>query len=466
MSNRILALAAATLLAATASAQFCSDNTYPLHIVDADGNKLPVAFDPTINSNAALVPTEDVYLAFDPATPTGTYYVHVTDAVFNGFDEVVSRNDPMDRFVHIENTAGVITLTFPFSSNPANVALGEGLNGTGQSLMLNPFRAAQDTQCRFKVWCGDVWNLNQGPENPYMIAGGINPMTGGCAVRSYTKFIIGDGSGSDISGLVFNDANSNGMQDEGEDGLEGWTVNLVDGSTTVSVLTDVDGFYTFDNIGAASLTVELVVQSGFNVTTSSNHAIETCACAPKHGGDFGVVQASMNCEARTIGYWRNRHGRNLVQQHNILPMLPALCIVNMCGQYVAPSNICQYTGWLQCANSWNMAYMLSAQLVAMHNNVVVGYVDANCVINDPCLGIMTIESLMQQAVASLCAHPFTPPCNSHRAHQQKLKNALDSANNNLIWQFAPQPTNSGSCSGQSPKSTSFWRKKRRCGRHH
>ena len=78
--------------------------------------------------------------------------------------------------------------------------------------------------------------------------------------------------------------------------------------------------------------------------------------------------------------------------------------------------------------------MLSAQLVATHNSVVVGDIDLNCVINDPCLGVMTIEQLLTQAVASLCANPYTPPCTAERYAQRKLKNALDRVNNNQIWQ--------------------------------
>jgi hypothetical protein len=34
----------------------------------------------------------------------------------------------------------------------------------------------------------------------------------------------------------------------------------------------------------------------------------------------------------------------------------------------------------------------------------------------------------------LLAHPYTPPCNQARLQQTRLKNALDRANNNLIWQ--------------------------------
>ena len=71
----------------------------------------------------------------------------------------------------------------------------------------------------------------------------------------------------------------------------------------------------------------------------------------------------------------------------------------------------------------------------MHNNVLVGYVDANCVINDPGLGVTTIEQVMLQAIASLCANPFTPSGSGPaRNIQRELKNALDRANNNQTWQ--------------------------------
>ncbi|MFN3244255.1 MAG: SdrD B-like domain-containing protein [Planctomycetota bacterium] len=435
MSNRFLALAAATALASSATAQFCSDNTYPVHIVDAAGNELSTTFDPVANENTFLVPTEEVYLAFDPNLPSGTYYVHVTDTPINGMDEVVSENDPMDRFVTVDNQGGVITLSFPFSSNPAQITLGTGLNGNGQSLLLNPFRASQYSQCNFKVWYGDSWDLTNGPENPYLLAGGLDPATGACRVRSYHSFRIGDGNGGDITGTVFADDNGNGVQDNGELGLAGWEVKLVDGVNSISTLTDGNGDYRFENAGEGSFTVELTLQAGYVATGSTANAIEACACADKEGGDFGVAMSQMNCDARTIGFWRNRHGRQLVDQYGILAMLPNLCIVNHCGQYVAPSNLCEYRRWMRRARSWNMAYMLSAQLVAMHNNVTVGFVDANCVIDDPCLGQMTIADLMQQAVASLCANPFTPPCSgAARWQQRKLKNALDRANNNQIWQ--------------------------------
>ena len=46
---------------------------------------------------------------------------------------------------------------------------------------------------------------------------------------------------------------------------------------------------------------------------------------------------------------------------------------------------------------------------------------------------MTIAQLMQQSVVSLVAHRYTPPCTMARHQQERLKNALDRANNNRIW---------------------------------
>lgn len=431
----LAALAAVTVLTSPATAQlFCSDNLFPVHLVDAAGVELPLQFDPVLNATVFVAPTEQVYLAFDPNLASGTYYVHVTDTPIDGMDEVLSLNDPMDRFVHVENAAGVITLSLPFSSNPGAAVFGLGLGGVGQSVLLNPFRPSQFSQCRFKAWYGDVWDLGNGPQNPYLLAGGIHPVTGNCAVRSYHSFRIGDGDGSDVCGTVFGDSNQNGTRDPGEPGLPNWEVRLVHGGTSTAVQTDASGNYCFANVGAGSFTVELTVQSGYVVTTAASHGIDVCACAPVAGGAFGVAMgASMQCDARTPGFWRNKHGKELIAQYGILPLLPALCIVDATGSHVSFANFNQYKSWLQSAQATNMAYMLSAHIVAMHNNVLVGFVDGNCVVDDPQLGVVSIESLLQDAVMSLCDHPYTPTGSPYRAEQEALKNALDRANNNQTW---------------------------------
>lgn len=428
----ILALAATSLFSLSASAQLCSDNVYSLRLVTAVGVELPMFFDPVVGQNTYQAQTEQVYLAFPSDLPSGTYYVHVTDNPIDGTDEVLSQNDPMDRFVAVTNTAGVITLSLPFSGNP-NPVFGLGLGGQGQSLLLSPLAQPTFSVCRFKAWFGNTWDLTNGPSNPYLIAGGFNPATNQCAIRSYEGFRIGDGNGSDVSGVVFSDLDHDGLRDPGEPGLPGWEVRLVDALTSVPAITGANGAYLFENVAAGSYTVELTLQPGFLATTASNYSIEVCSCANVAVADFGVATQVVASNGHTIGYWGNKHGLALVQQYNILATLPALHIVNQAGQYVAPATLSAFKSWLQNANSVNMAYMLSAQLVAMHCSITVGNVDPLAVIDDPELGIVTIGSVVQQAIASLALHPLTLVGSPFRAEQTRLKNALDRANNNQNW---------------------------------
>ncbi|MBM4061814.1 MAG: hypothetical protein FJ265_12070 [Planctomycetes bacterium] len=430
--NSILPLAATALLTAAAAAQNCTDNQYRLHLVDQHGVPAPTFLDPVTNETTYQFATEAVYLAFDPLLPSGTYYVHVTDPI-GGADMVLSRNDPMDRFVAVTNTAGVITLSLPYTNNQTPAVFGLGLNGQGQSILLQPFGTNPAEPCRFKAWFGDDWDLSNGPENPYLLRGGFSTTLGRCAVRSYSPFRIGDGTGSDVAGELFRDDDRDGSRDPGEPGLAGWTVRLVTGSTSVTALTDGTGRYVFADVAAASYTVELTLQSGFVLTTAGQYAIEVCGCANVAVGDFGVAAEVLRCEGHTIGFWRNCRGLHLVQQHNILPTLPGLFLRNFCGHHVAPGSLWSLRCYLQGANSVNMAYMLSAQLLAMHNNVMVGFVDPNCRIRSTRLGNITVAELMQRAILSLMAHGFTPPWSPHRAEQTLLKNALDDANNNRNW---------------------------------
>jgi hypothetical protein len=325
LKHSLLALTT-TALIGNAVAQNCNDNVYTAHLVSASGTELPTFYDPVVQSTSYQSATEDVFLAFDPTIPSGVYYVHVTDNPVDGLDEVVSTNDPLDRFVAVTNTGGVITLSLPYSGNPGNQEYGAGLNGVGQSLRLH-FGPSQYTQCRFKVWLGDHWDLTGGPANPYLVRSGIHPTTGVCSIRSYTSLRVGDGSGSDVLGCVFDDANGNGVRDVGEAGLPNWQVRLAGGPAVLTTLTDADGKYRFDNVGAGSFSVELTVQQGWAGTTPLAYAIESCACATMAGGDFGVKAQVFQCNARTIGYWRNQHGLARVQHFNILPTLPSLFIV-------------------------------------------------------------------------------------------------------------------------------------------
>lgn len=436
LRNTFLGLGAASLLAAATSAQqICTDNIYQVYLVDAAGNPAPSTYDPALLTTVFQFTSEEVYLAFDPNLPSGTYYVHVTDTPTDGIgDMVLSQNDPMDRFVSVQNVGGVISLSLPFTNNQNPVVFGTGLNGQGQSIKLTPFASSPYAPCRWKVWYGDNWLLENGPDNPYLLAGGVHPVTGACAVRSYSDLVIGDGNGSDVTGRVFLDSDRDGVRDAGEGPLANWEVQLVTGSTSVSVLTDAQGRYRFTNVAAGDYTVEFVVKSGNIATTAASYAAVVCACADLAIADFGAAPALLPCNAKPVCYWYSCWGLQKIHQFGVLSTLPALHLRNTCGQHVAPGSLLSLRWYLICANSWNMAYDLSAEVVAMHANVVTGLVHPDCVLHDPTLGTMTVSQLMQQAVASLCANGYTPWTSQHRLLQSRLRNALVRANHNWIWQ--------------------------------
>jgi hypothetical protein len=431
----LFALSAAAAFTASAAAQICSDNTYPLHLVNSTGTPFAHGFDAVINDNSFFAPNENVYLAFPTTLPSGTYYVHVTDNPHDGFDEVLSTNDPMDRFVTVTNNAGVISLSLPFTNSTGSEVFGVGLNGVGQSLRLTPFDAPTFSQCRFLVCAGNAWDLTNGPSNPYLLQGGPDPLTGQCRVRSYKPFRIGDGNGSDVGGVVFNDADRDGVRDATDAAMGGREVRLVTGTTVIATTTTAaDGSYNFGNVAEGPYSVEVTVPGGYIATNAASHAVTVCACADVAVDGFGLGVEVLPANARNASYWLNHNGRQKIQQFNILPTLPSLHIVNTCGQYVAPGNMVHYGLYMLLANAWNMGYLLSEQMVAMHCNLVVGYVHPSAVINDPQLGTMTVGQLMTQSIAALVADPYTPPNTNNRTQQTRLKNALQRANNNQIWQ--------------------------------
>lgn len=67
-----------------------------------------------------------------------------------------------------------------------------------------------------------------------------------------------------IEGTKFNDRNGNGVRDEGEPGLPGWTIQLSSGAST---LTDAFGHYQFNLVPTGTYSVNEVLQTGWTNTT-------------------------------------------------------------------------------------------------------------------------------------------------------------------------------------------------------
>ena len=83
--------------------------------------------------------------------------------------------------------------------------------------------------------------------------------------------------GNVIKGFKFNDLNGNGKRDQGEPGLEGWTIELescpfsANSCTTASTTTDANGFYRFAGLDIGEYEVCEVQQSGWVQTKPSNN---------------------------------------------------------------------------------------------------------------------------------------------------------------------------------------------------
>src|SRR3989344_4737318 len=85
----------------------------------------------------------------------------------------------------------------------------------------------------------------------------------------------GGGGGSvsgSISGVVYNDSNSNGTKDGGESALSGWTVyldannnDILDGGEATKI-SDANGFYQFSGLSAGTYAVRQVTQSNWTQT--------------------------------------------------------------------------------------------------------------------------------------------------------------------------------------------------------
>ncbi|MBK9387814.1 MAG: carboxypeptidase regulatory-like domain-containing protein [Planctomycetes bacterium] len=433
-STILLGSLALSALSAHAQQPCGRDNLYPIVLTDARGIPADASeIDPRSGEPVARFATDDVYVSFAQLPSGFVYelYVHVTDRPNAVSDQVLSANDPADRFVRVDKTSGLVDITLPRTNNqnPGTVVtLGDG----NEILLVSPVVASAEEPCFFKVWVGDCIDTAGIPNSPYLVRGGISEP---CCLRSYANFRIGDAiPGSDFAGSVFEDADQNGQRSSNEGPLVGWEVTLSSSAGSQSVLTDANGNYRFLNVPAGTYSVELTLQPGYVATRALVNAVETCGCADAAGGDFAAATQARNCDGRTIGFWRSCHGLILVCRYDVLDSLQGLCLAGERGTLrCPPSNLVEWFLYLRFARSVNMAYMLSAQLAAMHANVLAGLVDPGCLVRDPELGTLSIRDLMNQAIAALCADGYTPSGDPNRARQEALKNALDRANNNLTW---------------------------------
>ncbi|HUE70722.1 MAG TPA: SdrD B-like domain-containing protein, partial [Pirellulaceae bacterium] len=97
-----------------------------------------------------------------------------------------------------------------------------------------------------------------------------------------------------ISGQKFNDLNDDGVQDLGEPGLLGWTIQLdagADGTVDATTVTDASGNYSFTNLGTGTYRIREVQQATWTQTTANPADIAAVSGTNVAGINFGNTQA-------------------------------------------------------------------------------------------------------------------------------------------------------------------------------
>ena len=97
-----------------------------------------------------------------------------------------------------------------------------------------------------------------------------------------------------ISGMIFNDANANGIKDSGEVGLSNWRIQLSkEGVQVDSVLTNSSGNYTFTGVTFGTYIVSEVIQGGWTQSTPEypgTHSLSITSGSTVTGKNFGNFQ--------------------------------------------------------------------------------------------------------------------------------------------------------------------------------
>ncbi|UCF18461.1 MAG: hypothetical protein JSU87_10975 [Gemmatimonadota bacterium] len=121
-----------------------------------------------------------------------------------------------------------------------------------------------------------------------------------------------------IGDFVWNDMNQDGIQDAGEPGLVGWTVNLWDcqGSMVATTVTDANGLYLFSNVPCGCYEVGVDPQAGWTPSPTEQGGDPALDSNPNPDQvdvtdglddrtfDWGFYMPDTGLEGCTPGYWK------------------------------------------------------------------------------------------------------------------------------------------------------------------
>jgi methionine-rich copper-binding protein CopC len=256
--------------------QFPNNASLEIELYDTFGNlvavgtKLPDGRNVSLFYNAPLSGAYHIHVYNDPGS-FGEYFLQVDTAQYqsggisgevyndlNGSGAIAPGDPGLDNWeVDLFNSAGVFVAS--------QQSFGGG-NYNFQGLDPGTYTVSEVLQ--------DGWTQTQ-PVNPdtYTLT-----VTAGSTLTGNN---FGNFQNITISGEKFNDLNGNGVQEPGEPGLPGWTIDLVNsaGAIVATTVTDANGNYSFTNVGPGTYTVEEELQPGWVQTDPAPPGTYTVAAS-------------------------------------------------------------------------------------------------------------------------------------------------------------------------------------------
>jgi hypothetical protein len=392
----------------------------------------------------------DVYLDGGPqpnapctaaGLPNGDYYFQVTDP---SGATLLSTDNVQDRRITV--SGGLVTSV---AGSVIPHATGTGKCAGSISVQLLPYGDTPNPGGEYKVW---VTPVSAYPCDPTTTGAGCGSGSFGFVPGNIKtdNFKAPDGSTppqdtSTISGTKFYDANVNGINNDTEAGIQGWQVCISGGPqgfTPFCTTTDASGFYSFTglNDGTYGVCENIPANPPAWVPTTPTGIAGITVPFDSVGNNFGNVCLGAG-GGKTLGFWSNKNGQNIITNGTCLVGLNQHTLVNGSGSTVTPfASYAAFRTWLLSANATNMAYMLSAQKAAMLlNRNCSRAVGGSTLVYAPGCGntglnnaFISIDNLISAADTQISANPFTTAASdpANRAVQECLKNALDAGNNN------------------------------------
>ena len=285
----------------------------------------------------------------------------------------------------------------------------------------------------------------------------VRPSGTGCDIGAYEADL------AVFEGLVYYDADLDGLRDDGEVGIAGWRVDLIKvvGGQTTTVTTRADGTFVARFAVGDEFIVRQRSPSDLGWIQTGNIESQSNSCNVRLNDDmsysvgafYDVTYGDLNfgnvclggAGAKGVSFWTTKNGGKLVAADDIA-MLATLNLRNAKGNAYDPGNASQLKSFLSGASTTNMAYALSAELAALKLDILNGFVDGTQMVralgpnSANALGYASINALLAEADAELAQHGKTLVGSPFRAYQEVLKDLLAEVNQSKKVVVQPAPS--------------------------